>query len=201
MQSISPATREAMSTTLLPTIDTTKPRRRRWIPLSLKIFAAILAILSAGAGWNAWQIYRLQVAIRAIEGSPGCQIWTRHGDADWMLPWIGVDLLEKLDPADFVCVNHVAATDDLMGHLGRLTSLRSLYLVGAEVTDARLAHLAGLKELESAELSFNPITDAGLIPLKKLPKLKSVSLVETNVTSAGVAELQQALPGCKIRYE
>lgn len=190
-----------MSTTLLPTIDTARPRRRRrWIPLSLKILAAILGMLGVVAGWQAWQIYRQQVAIREIDHQAGCQVWTRHGEADWLLPWVGIELLEKLDPADFVCVHHVAATDELLVHLSRLTSLHALHLVGTELSDAQLVHLGGLTALETLELDRNPITDAGLVYLKRLTKLKLLSIVETNVTAAGIADLQQTIPDCKIEY-
>ena len=42
------------------------------------------------------------------------------------------------------------------------------------------------------------ITDAGMVQLKELTSLEPLTLSETQVTDAGVAELQQALPDCKI---
>jgi hypothetical protein len=43
------------------------------------------------------------------------------------------------------------------------------------------------------------VTDAGLKGLAELKGLQWLGLVGTQVTDAGVAELQKALPGCKIR--
>ena len=40
--------------------------------------------------------------------------------------------------------------------------------------------------------------DEGLVHLKRLTNLESHYLSDTKVTDAGVAELQQALPKCKI---
>jgi hypothetical protein len=43
------------------------------------------------------------------------------------------------------------------------------------------------------------ITDAGLKKVAKLQQLSGLYLGSTKVTKAGVAELQKALPKCKIR--
>jgi len=42
------------------------------------------------------------------------------------------------------------------------------------------------------------VTDAGLKDLAPLQGLKTLLLGDTKVTDAGVAELQKALPDCKI---
>ena len=42
------------------------------------------------------------------------------------------------------------------------------------------------------------ITDAGLVHLKGLTNLQELDLSRTRTTDAGVAELQKALPNCKI---
>jgi internalin A len=42
------------------------------------------------------------------------------------------------------------------------------------------------------------VTDAGLKELSGLKSLQSVVLFGTKVTDAGVAELQKALPACRI---
>jgi hypothetical protein len=43
-----------------------------------------------------------------------------------------------------------------------------------------------------------PITDAGLKDLEKLQKLNGLALLGTKIIKAGVAELQKALPKCRI---
>jgi Leucine-rich repeat (LRR) protein len=59
-------------------------------------------------------------------------------------------------------------------------------------------HLKGLSNLQKLYLRSTKITDAGLVHLKGLTKLQTLVLSETKVTEAGVAELQKALPNCKI---
>ena len=71
-------------------------------------------------------------------------------------------------------------------------------LVPGKVTDAGLKELADLKQLTTLELQSSPVTDAGLKELADLKQLTSLSLYQTQVTADGVADLQKALPGCKI---
>jgi Leucine-rich repeat (LRR) protein len=212
-----------MPTTLLPTIDAAKPHRWRWIPLSLKIFAAILGMLSVVTGWEAWRLYRQHDAIREIERAGGV-VFTEPGGPDWLRPWIGQDWDELLDQPAFVCIDHNSETDGMLVHLSQLSNLRSLRLAGPRVTDERLIHLKSLTALETLKLGNTSVTDAGLVHLRGLKNLqdlslshsqvtgpglkhlrglihlKSLDLTETNVTGAGIAELQAALPVCKIGF-
>ena len=73
-----------------------------------------------------------------------------------------------------------------------------LGLWSTQITDAGLMHLKGLTNLEELGLSSTRVTDAGLVHLKGLTKLEKLGLVGTQVTDAGVAELQKALPKCRI---
>ena len=52
----------------------------------------------------------------------------------------------------------------------------------------------------SLSLIGTKITDAGLLRLKRLTKLQRLVLDFTKVTDAGVADLQKALPNCKISH-
>ena len=60
-------------------------------------------------------------------------------------------------------------------------------------------HLKRLNNLEDLNFAGTEVTDAGLVHIKGLPKLKTLYLQGTKITNAGIAELQQALPNCKIR--
>jgi len=53
-------------------------------------------------------------------------------------------------------------------------------------------------DLKTLDISNTPITDAGLPHLKDLTNLTYLNLIETQITDSGVAELQKALPNCKI---
>jgi internalin A len=66
------------------------------------------------------------------------------------------------------------------------------------VSDAGLEHLQGLENLTTLSLKCTEVSDAGLVHLKGLTKLESLDLSRTQVSSAGVADLQKALPDCKI---
>ena len=64
-------------------------------------------------------------------------------------------------------------------------------------TDTVLVHLKGLTNLQDLNLP-SQITDAGLVHLKGMTGLQTLYLRGTKVTDAGVADLQKALPNCKI---
>ena len=89
-------------------------------------------------------------------------------------------------------------TDTVLVHLKGLANLQNLCLTGTLITDAGLVHLKGLTALKDLELIGTQITDAGLVHLKGLTKLQSLDLPK-QITDAGVADLQKALPNCKIR--
>ena len=64
-------------------------------------------------------------------------------------------------------------------------------------TDVGLVHLKGLTKLQRLVLP-RQITDAGLAHIKGLTQLQVLNLGGTKITDAGVADLQKALPNCKI---
>jgi serine/threonine protein kinase len=82
--------------------------------------------------------------------------------------------------------------------LTALTELESLRLVGARPTEGALRHLARLPNLKSLYVCWSPVTDKELEPLKAIQNLAELDLQDTQVTPAGVADLQAALPKCKI---
>ena len=61
--------------------------------------------------------------------------------------------------------------------------------------------LADMSTLEMFILINNPITDKGLQEIKWLGGLTRIALNNTKVTAAAVADLQQALPKCKIEWD
>ena len=67
-----------------------------------------------------------------------------------------------------------------------------------DITDANLISLKEMVDLKTLDISNTPITDAGLPHLKDLTNLTYLNLIETQITDSGVAELQKALPNCKI---
>jgi len=90
-------------------------------------------------------------------------------------------------------------TDEELEHLKGLAKLQTLDLAfNTYITDAGLVHLKGLTGLQTLDLRLTKITDSGLVHLKGLVNLQTLGLRNTKVTAAGVADLQKALPNCKI---
>ncbi len=129
-----------------------------------------------------------------------------------LLQWLAID---GVDISDAVLVNlkelprleslFLAGnriTDAGLKNLRGLTKLRELSLREENLTDdgLRIADLADLTDLTELDLTATRVTDAGLVHLKGLTKLAKLTLDATLVTDAGVANLQKALPNCKISY-
>ena len=89
-------------------------------------------------------------------------------------------------------------TDAGLVHLKGLTNLKGLS-PPRQITDAGFVHIKGLTNLEVILLFGSRITDAGLMHFKGLTKLRMINLSQAfEVTAAGVAELEKALPNCRI---
>jgi hypothetical protein len=134
----------------------------------------------------------------------------------------------RLPPVVGVSLWRSEATDADLADLAGLPYLRSLDLSScAGITDEGLRPLAGLQPLQVLNLSHCPgitdealrsvcvlrslqkldpafdekVTDAGLRHLARLQKLGTLNLAGCNrITPAGIAELQKALPDCRISH-
>jgi hypothetical protein len=92
-----------------------------------------------------------------------------------------------------------SATDDV--RLTGLSRLQSVIWLGASnlvIQDAALKEVSGLKNLRWLDLRGTRVTDAGLKDLAGLKNLQLLDLRGATVTAAGIAELQKALPACRI---
>src|SRR6185295_2969494 len=114
-------------------------------------------------------------------------------------------------------------TDASLAVLGRLPSLRQLFLAGTATTDLGLEQLKMLRQLTHLSLAKTGVTDTGLVQLARLGNLGWLCLSETkltdgslpqltklaslrellidgtDITDAGHEELAAALPKCKIQ--
>src|SRR5262245_42606557 len=92
----------------------------------------------------------------------------------------------------YLDLSHNRFFDDRgMRHVGRMTTLDTLYLTGTSVTDDGLRNLAGLGELTDLALDGTGISDAGLAQLEGLTKLRRLNLLGSTITDAGLAHLQR----------
>jgi hypothetical protein len=91
--------------------------------------------------------------------------------------------------------------DEILRHVGKCESLRTLMVPPGRVTDAGVAELRNLTNLEELSLSGPQITDASIAILKLLPRLRKVDLRNTNVSKEGAAELRRSVNGIEVAIE
>jgi hypothetical protein len=167
------------------------PRRRRWIPLSLRMYLALLLVAGVGSasyvGLPAW---RQHVALREIERLGGFVIAEPRGPA-WLRSLLVNDRMKMFDEVCYVELRGTRATDATLRHLSCLKSMSGLSLGGTEITDAGLANLEGLTNLHNLLLVNTRVSDAGLAHLKRLKRLQNLVLDRTQVTGAGLARLEE----------
>jgi Leucine-rich repeat (LRR) protein len=163
------------------------PGRRRRIPLSLRMFAAILLLLGAGSAWVFVRDYRQQAAIRAI-GTVGGSIVKNPTGPGWLRSFVGDEHLEDVSA---VSLYDRAVSDEVLIHLARFERLRDLSLGNTPLTDSGLSHLRGLTSLESLGLDNTLVTDRGIAHLRTLRALRHLSLRGTQVTDVGLSHLAE----------
>jgi hypothetical protein len=91
-------------------------------------------------------------------------------------------------------------TDEGLAHLAPLKKLKVLYLEDTGITGSGMGHLKQLQSLCWLDLQDTQVSDAAIGQLKELKDIPGLTLClrGTKVTPAGKAELQQALPQCRI---
>jgi Protein kinase domain/Concanavalin A-like lectin/glucanases superfamily len=112
----------------------------------------------------------------------------------------GIRELRQLPALDYLNISSTPCTAEHMAALTRL-KLTRLHVNEAGITDALAAPLAEMEQLEQLGVWGNPLTDKTLAAFKKLKRLQTLDIHDTQATEAGVAELQKALPNCKIQRQ
>ncbi len=90
-------------------------------------------------------------------------------------------------------------TDENMIRVCQYPQLESLNLGYAPITDAGLESLVPLSRLESLDLSDTKISAGSIAILSRLKSLKTLDLQYSQLTDQEIAQLQAALPNCKIQ--
>ena len=202
---------EGMTAPATPSPDSTAdkpPRPRRWIPLSLKMFAAILMLLGVASALFIWAFYsqsqerqREQGLVQDI-GYWGGSVVRVPGGSEWLRRFasqdgpISVQIFERIS---FIRLDGTATTDAGLSRIrrSRLTSLEGVSLDGTAVTDAGLRQLSGLTRLRHVRVSRTAVTDAGLAHLSGLTNLQELFLDGTAVTDVGLVRLH-GLTGLRV---
>lgn len=178
-----------------PTVDK-PPRRRRCIPVSFWMVAAILGLLFAD---DVLSYYREQQVIQMVQRFAG-KVTTETGGPAWLRDLVGKDRLSKMkvfDRIDAIELNWSEMTDAEAEQLSRMTNLKKLSIDGTDVTDAGLSYLSRLSNLKVLSLESTDVTDAGLAHLSRLTNLENLELGR-NFTGTGAEKLRQALPDCRV---
>jgi hypothetical protein len=112
----------------------------------------------------------------------------------------GLENLKGFTELQTLSLFNTKVTDAGLENLKGLGQLQELYVGDTKITDIGLNYIKSLPLLHDLGLDHTQITDSGLEGLKGLTQLERLDICNTKVTDAGVAELQKALPNCKIRH-
>jgi Leucine-rich repeat (LRR) protein len=182
-----------MSGTVLAIDDPpARPRRRRWIPLSLRIFVVGLGILGIFSGWVGIKIYRQHVAIAAIEASWG-KVSTVPTAPHWLKRWVDTKSMRSLDTVTRVELASIstAIPNSTLEKLRGLRHLRELHLNSSPITDDQLVYVAGLNQLEVLDLRETQVGDVGVHNLIGMEKLQRLSLLDSQITDESLRILAE----------
>jgi internalin A len=168
--------------------DIAKPKRRRWLALSLRGLIVLVLVVGVGLGWLVQRAKIQREAVAAIKAKGDLVVYswdydfekdeTRYyleatGWQNWLEKHIGRDYLESP-----VSVSHRGpGTRQLLLSIGRLRSLRSLSLLQADASEADYQHIEKLSELRKLDISFGtPLSCEVLEHIRPLGKLRELEL-------------------------
>jgi hypothetical protein len=189
--------------------------KRRWLQFRLKTIFVLVVIVAVPCMWLKSKMERKHKERAAVaeikrlgghvyydwqipdpdEEPPG-PVWLRKlfGDDYFSSVWYVEILRTQFD--DGWLVHQV--NDEWLVHLEPLSDLTAVCIPNAKITDTGVQYLTRFKKISFMNLTRTKMTDAGLAHCNRLTGLKDLHVYETGVTAAGIADLQAALPKCKI---
>jgi hypothetical protein len=163
------------------------PPRSRWIPLSVRLFAAVLLLQAiVGILWTGVPAFRRYVAICEIERVGG-RIGFYRGGPEWLRELLGDELMRCFDEVEYI--HFRPGPDDYLRDPRGLRRRELPYSLGPTVDDVTLAYLPRFPELKSLDLRWAKISDAGVVHLSKLRGLNYLRLEDTDVSDASAPVL------------
>ncbi len=174
----------------MPDLVTDKPRRRRrWIPLSLKMFVALLALAGVDSVLRVGvPMYRKQMAIRMIDRLGG-KVEMKPAGPQRLRAVLGDQWMSAFDEVVNIDLSNTRASDSDLANIGALRTAVSLDLSHTHITDKGLQTIIKLPDLLFHDLEAKQITDKALQDVGTLPKLFSLNLEGTHVTDSGIRQL------------
>jgi hypothetical protein len=181
------------TTTPIPASDK-PPRRRRWIPLSLKLFIAMLIITGVvGLSWTGLHYRRQQLIKKSVEKLGGT-VRTDNRTSYRLQQLLGPELSAIFDVVVAIDLNFTPTTDKDLQDLIALSGLEqagSLSLDGTQITDQGLSGLSGMSQIHTLSICETRVTDAGLMHINNLPGLSNLRLYCTEISNAGLVHLSR----------
>jgi hypothetical protein len=188
------------------------PRRKRSIPISLRIVASLALLGLGGAAWFGLLVHQRHTAIAAIERAGGSVSRQRIGPR-WLRDIVGDSRMALVEEVDAVSFNRGTSTDAELLHVRALESLQGLYLnemldsglvYGPKrslVTDAGLAHIPGLNRLWGLGLVRTQVTGSGFIHLARMQDLEILNCAHSPITDDALRHLKRlkSLKGLDLR--
>ncbi len=107
---------------------------------------------------------------------------------------------DDLERMKRLSLNFSKISDESLKEGAKMQQLTYLGMVEAKITDVGLKEVAKLRKLEGLSLDYTQITNSGLKEGAKMKQLQMLWLTGTKITKADVAQLQKALPKCRIDH-
>ena len=163
-----------------------EPARKRRFRFSVRTLLIVVVLLSLPLGWIGIVAERTRKQKKILESIPHSR-----PVAEWRFGYVtGL----RFSPRDIGFLSGPTCED--LAHLKRFSRLEALCCHG--VTDDGLLHIGRLTTLKELTLVGDEITGSGLQYLKAMTNLEELVLWESVVTDEGISELQKALPNCEI---
>jgi Leucine Rich repeat len=183
------------------------PRRKRWIPVSLRLWLVILLLFAIAAAWIVVRGSRQAAIVRRIREAGGrveyygqfdnYGNWISHAQPrgpTWLRKKIGNDFF---DEPFSVHIKHAnsdrpvpEAARNVVPQIARLSRLKSLSIDGVRLTEADLAAISKMSELRDLDLGQGTLDDFELEPLRGLA-VESLGLPRTRVSDKGLLAISQ----------
>ncbi|MFQ3225401.1 MAG: hypothetical protein ACI8Z5_001661 [Lentimonas sp.] len=160
-------------------------------PLDLATFKMVSKQVKAEFG--------VDVILYSQQLEDGVYVVTRNANLE--LPSDPLEDLESIAPhVHSINLWRRELAPDAFTALGQFSHLSELHLNESNVTTVDLASLPELRKLATLNLYGTAIGDDAIEPLAAIRSLRQLHLYNSQFTAEGVAQLQQALPRCKILY-
>lgn len=176
--------------------------KRRWLRFSLRTLLLVTTALAISLGMYVKSLRDRKAAVGAMEKLGGAISLRYHGP-EWLRKLVGDEKYFWNPIAVRFQYSDPITDDELRSAIPYLRSFGDLNYLSfreSQITSDGLKHLLPLADrLLVLDLTYTAISDDGIIHLKQLPKLRFIRVKEgTAITPAGIAELERALPDCKV---